>query len=242
MKKIIMLMLILSSCNGRHLAWVPATEKVVVPTLEQKKINTNIAGIELSFDDGPSLVGTPKILEILKKYNLHATFFVEGINLVGDSEQAKERRLLLKQVMLEGHSIGNHSFSHKNLCLLSMQKASWEIDKTSELIKSATGLADVKYIRPPYGKKCSMLNKIIAERNMAAIYWDIDPREWERDLKTHQFKTSEQVVDSIMNQYNLLHNQQGIKKMIIILHDTKQITPVVLSKLIPILLKEEDKK
>jgi len=236
MKKILFLMaLTLVACKGRHLGWV--TDKETKAEIVAPKLNTSIAGVQFTFDDGPDLAKTPKVLDALKKHNLQATFFVEGINLDGTSEQAQERRELLKRVMSDGHIIGNHTYDHKDLCRLSSETAAWELDKTTELIKSTTGLDRVEYIRPPYGKKCKSLNKLLDARKMKAVYWQIDPREWERDQKTHQFKTADQVLEGIMTQYHQLHDEQGIKHMIIILHDTKQVTVDLLPKLLDTLSK-----
>lgn len=246
MKKVLILgALGLMACNGRHLAWVTdkATPKkeLFIPEL-----NTELAGVQFTFDDGPDLAKTSKILDILKKYKLQATFFVEGINLAGESEAAKERRALLTRAREEGHIIGNHTFDHKDLCKLPPEKAAWELDTTTDLItKTITGTPTdphpyrVLKMRPPYGKKCHQLNKLLAQRNLKAMYWDIDPREWERDPKTHHFKTSDQVVDGIMAQYYKLHNEQGVKHMVIILHDTKQVTVELLPKLLDKLSKEK---
>lgn len=230
MKRVLIsIIFMLIGCNNKHLGWVSddkEQKQEVVP-----KLNTNLGGVQFTFDDGPNLAKTPKVLGILKQYNLQATFFVEGINLNGSSEETQERRELLKRIANEGHIIGNHTYDHKDLCRLNPTMAAWELDKTTELIKNTTGL-NVEYVRPPYGKKCKMLDKLLSTRKMVPVYWQIDPREWERDPDTHQFKTAAQVLEGVMTQYNHLHNEQGIKHMIIILHDTKQITV----ELLPILL------
>lgn len=240
-KILIFAVLSLIACNGKHLAWVSdkkeeSNKTVEVPAL---KLETNIGGVQFTFDDGPDLAKTPKILEVLKKHNLQATFFVEGINLDGTSEQAQERRELLKRIMSDGHIIGNHTYDHKDLCKVSSEVAAWELDKTTTLIKTTTGLDKIEYMRPPYGKKCKSLDALLDARKMTAIYWQIDPREWERDKVTHQFKTADQVLDGIMAQYHQLHDEQGIRHMVIILHDTKQVTVDLLPKLLDTLSQQK---
>lgn len=238
MKKLLLLIITLSACKGRFV-WVPAEDKSktvapVIPTLNQE-----LAGVKFTFDDGPDLAKTPKVLDILKKYNLQAIFFVEGINLAGESEQAKERRALINRMVSEGHIVGNHTYDHKDLCRLSQEKAAWELDETSRLINaSVDGGYTVRVVRPPYGKKCKQLTKLLSAKKLSPMYWDIDPREWERDSKTHQQKSAEQIIESIMAQYHRLHDEQGMNHMVVILHDTKKVTVELLPRLLERLAKE----
>jgi peptidoglycan/xylan/chitin deacetylase (PgdA/CDA1 family) len=221
-------------CNKMpRLVWDSPKHKIEE---EVKVINlrNDINGIELTFDDGPSLAYTPKVLNILKKHNLHATFFVEGINLIGKSEAAKERRELLKRMVDEGHTIGNHSFDHHLFTSLPQHKVEWEIDFTTKLIEDITQ-QKVLLIRLPYGRGNKVVNKIIEDRGLTKVEWSVDPREWSVNLKTHQPRTKSEVIDDIMNQVNELRQSRGIKNIIIILHDTKSITvellPTLLDKL-----------
>lgn len=230
MKKALILMVLgLTACKGYHLRFEKDGEKKV--EVQVPKMNTELAGVQFTFDDGPDLAKTPKVLDMLKKYNLQATFFVEGINLVGESEQAQERRELLKRMISEGHVIGNHSYDHRDCCHVSPEKAAWEIDATQNAIKVAGNIVPT-LMRPPYGKKCKLLTKLLSSRDLTAVYWQIDPREWERDPKTHQVKTADQIIDGIMTQYRQLHDEQGMKHMVIILHDTKGVTVELLPKLL----------
>lgn len=224
MKKLLLILFIVG-CNGHHLAWVdndkPKTTKPVV------ELNADLNGLQLTFDDGPNLTNTPKVLTILKKYNLQGTFFVEGINLAGDSESAKERRELLKQMKTDGHAIGNHSYDHMAFTHISADKVAWEIDYTSKLIKDATG-SNVELIRLPYGKSNKVINKMLQDRALKSVYWNIDTQEWNRNPKTHQAKTKEEVLDEFKKQFNTLRLERGQKKIILLLHDSKNITPEVL--------------
>ncbi len=238
MKKVLLLaVLALTACKGRFVWVANENKKVEIPNIPT--LNTELAGVQFTFDDGPDLAKTPKVLEALKKYNLQAVFFVEGINLAGESEQAKERRALVNKMVYAGHIVGNHTFDHKDLCRLSPDKAAWELDLTSKLINDSVDNGyPVLLVRPPYGKKCKMLSKLLSSKTLSPVYWQIDPREWERDPKTHQFKTADQVLEGIMTQYHQLHDEQGMQHMIIILHDTKQVTVELLPRLLEKLAKE----
>ena len=104
-----------------------------------------VAGtIYLTFDDGPSSATTPTILNILKKYNVKATFFVMG-------KSASSNKSLLKREADEGHAIGLHSWSHEYKAVYKSSSAFWnEMNKTQELVKSVTGQTS-KLIRYPGG-------------------------------------------------------------------------------------------
>lgn len=96
----------------------------------------------LTFDDGPSY-NTPKVLEILKKYNIKATFFVTGTH--SDSYQ------YMKQIVEEGHTIGLHTYSHDyEEIYTSLAAYMKDLQKISELVKQQTGV-ETKYIRFPGG-------------------------------------------------------------------------------------------
>ena len=242
MKKTLLLAVMfgLVGCKGKFV-WVSTAKETKPAEVTRPELNKDLSGVQFTFDDGPNLAYTPKILDILKQHKLQAIFFVEGINLVGESEQANERRQLLKRAVEEGHIIGNHTYDHKDVCRISEEKAAWEIDSTTKLIEGITG-QKVTYFRSPYGKKCRILSKLLGNRNITQVGWEIDSREWQRDLKTHQFKTPAQVIDGIMLQYKNLHDEQGIQKLVIILHDTKRVTAELLPDLLERLSKEQATK
>ena len=123
--------------------------------------------VALTFDDGPSSECTPRLLDILKKENVKATFFLVGKNI-------KENEDIVIRMKNEGHLIGNHTYSHIKLDECNISSAVGEINKTNEIIKSITG-EDVKYIRPPYG---AYSDKLLSHVNMTPVLWSIDPDDW----------------------------------------------------------------
>ena len=92
------------------------------------KINENKKMIALTFDDGPDEDFTPQILDILKKYNAKATFFVVGQKVGWNPE-------IVKRAYKEGHEIGNHTFTHINICKSTNEQIINEINKTQKIIK-----------------------------------------------------------------------------------------------------------
>lgn len=127
--------------------------------------------IVLTFDDGPNPRTTPQILQILRRRNLKAIFFVLGI-------QAQKYPELVKQIHDEGHLVGNHSYSHKNLAQLSDAKIRDEIGRTSNLIESITGRRPA-YLRPPYGAMNRNVLNLANSQGMSVVLWTIDPKDWQ---------------------------------------------------------------
>ena len=123
--------------------------------------------VALTFDDGPNPNTTPVALELLKKYNAKATFFMVGHAVAGNEN-------IIKQVVAEGHQIGNHSWSHPLLTKISLEQAKSQINDTTEALKKASG-QDVHIMRPPYGG----INAAIQEAvDQSFILWDIDTLDW----------------------------------------------------------------
>ena len=123
--------------------------------------------VALTFDDGPNPNTTPVALELLKKYNAKATFFMVGRAVAGNEN-------IIKQVVAEGHQIGNHSWSHPLLTKISLEQAKSQINDTTEALKKASG-QDVHIMRPPYG---GINSAIQAAVDQSFILWDIDTLDW----------------------------------------------------------------
>ena len=128
--------------------------------------------IAFTFDDGPSYIGTNKLLDNLDKYNARVTFFVLGSRV----ENYKDT---LTKAYKMGNTIGNHTYSHSNLLKLDNYSVMDEIKKTNEAIKNITG-SETIYLRPPYGNINSDIKNI---SNMYTILWDLDTEDWKNKDK-----------------------------------------------------------
>lgn len=127
-------------------------------------------GVVLTFDDGPHPNTTPHILDILKKRNLKATFFVLGC-------QVDKYPEIIKRIHDEGHIIGNHTYGHKNLTQLKPAAIKKEIESTNSLIEKITG-EKPQYMRPPYGAVNQSVKSAIKEEGMSMVLWTVDTRDW----------------------------------------------------------------
>jgi peptidoglycan/xylan/chitin deacetylase (PgdA/CDA1 family) len=129
--------------------------------------------IAMTFDDGPSAVLTPRLLDILKQRNIKVTFFVLG-------QLVQEHPEIVQRAVAEGHEIANHSWDHKALNKLGEGGLQHELADTSAVISKSTG-KPVTLMRPPYGATNPRLNRAIEkEYGMKVILWSVDPFDWKR--------------------------------------------------------------
>ncbi len=126
--------------------------------------------VALTFDDGPHKFRTDEILDVLKKYNVKATFFVVGT-------MAKEYPHLIKRELAEGHEIGNHTYSHHNLKRLDMATLEREIELTEEAIFEACEYRP-KLFRPPEGWCTENIASVAGRMDYDVILWNIDTLDW----------------------------------------------------------------
>lgn len=99
--------------------------------------------VALTFDDGPNNIVTPAVLDRVEKYNIVATFFVNGKNISDDVKGVMDRAISL------GCEYQNHSQNHKDMTKIDKQEIEDEINKTSELVEKYTGKKP-EYFRPPF--------------------------------------------------------------------------------------------
>ena len=123
--------------------------------------------VALTFDDGPDGNTTPQALDILAKYKIKATFFVQGKNIAGNEA-------ILKRMQADGHEIGNHSWNHPVLTQLSFEDAKKQITDTEDAIKNVLGKSS-KLMRPPYG---AISDDIRNSLDLSFILWDVDSLDW----------------------------------------------------------------
>ena len=123
--------------------------------------------VALTFDDGPDGNTTPQALDILAKYKIKATFFVQGKNIAGNEA-------ILKRMQAEGHEVGNHSWNHPVLTQLSLEDAKKQITDTEAAITNVLGKSS-KLMRPPYG---AISDDIRNSLDLSFIMWDVDSLDW----------------------------------------------------------------
>ena len=182
------------------------TEVFDYDIITNKKINNSDKLIALTFDDGPNY-NTSKVLDVLDKYNVKATFFVLG-------SKAKDNKKILKREYDSGMEIGNHTFNHLLLTKYKENVIKDEIDNTSSVIFEVTGRYP-KLLRPSYGAYNNTIKKI---GDMPIIIWDIDTLDW-------KYHNSKRIASRVINKV-----KDGD---IILMHDIYSATANSLNIIIP---------
>lgn len=168
--------------------------------------------IALTFDDGPNVACTGRLLDGLKERNVRVTFFVIGKNV-------KANPKLTKRIYEEGHMIGNHTYSHIDMSRVSEGKAEKELKKTSRAVHAVTGEYP-QYMRPPYGI-CS--RKMEESLDMLLVRWTIDPLDWKTE-------NTDEIVKKVVT--------KAEENDIILLHDCYNSSVDAAFRIIDILQKE----
>ena len=125
----------------------------------------------LTFDDGPSPRYTAQVLAILRRYGVTATFFMIG-------ENVEKYPDVLRQVLAEGHQVGNHTWSHPDLGKRSDEQVRAEIERTSDIIASAGRTQPPRLFRAPYGYFTPATFAVCARLGLQPVSWSVDPEDW----------------------------------------------------------------
>ncbi len=170
--------------------------------------------VAISFDDGPDPIWTPKILDILKQYNVKGTFFEIG-------EVAQDNVGVMQRVFREGHEIGNHTFTHPDISDISERNIDLQLNATERLFAAKLGVQPV-YFRPPYSidqepdtnDQAAPIQHI--ESHGYVIVGDkIDTNDWDE----HPRKSPQEIVDAVFQQINDAHDKPWMRGSIILMHD-----------------------
>ena len=137
------------------------------------KGSPSVPYVALTFDDGPKPEFSEKILDILSKTGVKASFFVVG-------KEAKEYPDILLRMSQEGNEIDNHTFSHLRVSGLSPDKIAEELRKTNQVIYDITG-SFPKFFRPPGGSNGPLVSIEVAKKNMRIANWSVNAGDYVED-------------------------------------------------------------
>lgn len=190
--------------------------KVIDASVEYNIYNQTIIDydkpmIALTFDDGPNH-NTSRVLDILEKYNVKATFFILGSNIKGNEK-------IIKRMNNLGMEIGNHMYSHKLLTKLEDNKIKSEIEQVDDLIFDITNEYPT-LIRPSYGTFNKRIKKIM---DRPIIIWNVDTLDW----KNHNSKG---IANKVL--------KKASDGDIVLMHDIYRATANSLELIIPKLLED----
>lgn len=184
----------------------------VYSALAQNQPSPGEQFVYLTFDDGPNDIYHPLVLDILKKYNVKATFFLVG-------ENSKKYDAITRRTITEGHVIGNHSLTHAFLPKLSPASVRNEIQATEEILKPFQG-NDITLFRPPYGGVDANVKKSAKDLKVKLVLWSVDPRDWSEPATD---ELVERVVSHVQNQSDILLHSNHLS--------TIKALPLIIKKL-----------
>jgi cellulose synthase/poly-beta-1,6-N-acetylglucosamine synthase-like glycosyltransferase/peptidoglycan/xylan/chitin deacetylase (PgdA/CDA1 family)/spore germination protein YaaH len=181
-------------------------------TIEQYGYHSN--EVALSFDDGPDPKWTPRILDVLKRENAHATFMMIG-------EEAQQHIGIMQRALREGHEIGNHTYTHPDISEVSPRQLEWEVNLTNRLFAAKLGVQPL-YFRPPYDideepdtdDEAAPVVRI-QQFGLTVIGNKIDTDDWDERTR----KTPEEIAQSVLEQLNRMKTKPQFRGSVILLHD-----------------------
>jgi peptidoglycan-N-acetylglucosamine deacetylase len=144
------------------------------------RLQTPVNGVCLTFDDGPDPQCTPRVLEILARYHARATFFVVG-------RQVLEHPELARRIIAEGHTLGNHTFSHVRCDRMTAKEFRREVEEGDAAIEALREGESQPIFRPPFGAiRPAQLCELLRDGRHVAL--------WNRDPRDYQFARPEEIV------------------------------------------------
>jgi peptidoglycan-N-acetylglucosamine deacetylase len=157
--------------------------------------------VALTFDDGPCAPFTGQILDVLKEYHVPAAFFVCGKNVETFPD-------LARRMVAEGHTVGNHTFSHPFLYFRTRRAMRDEIVRTQQAIETATGVRP-RLFRPPYGARWFGLMQVLKQQGLKMVMWSATGYDWKYG--------ADRILQSVLGEV-----QPGA---VILLHDGRNVLP-----------------
>ena len=154
------------------------TPQSTPPKITYSQCHVDGSYVALTFDDGPHKENTPRLLDILKKRGVKATFFVVG-------QCAAEFPEIMQRINADGHELANHSWSHPQLSKMAEGSVSDQLERTHQAVIQSAGVTP-KLMRPPYGA-FTPNQQAWAHRKWGykVVLWDVDPLDWKTRNAAH---------------------------------------------------------
>lgn len=133
--------------------------------------NANRPQIALTFDLGSVRGTSGELLSLLQRLGLKATFFVTGQWAEGNPD-------LLRQMVAQGHELGNHSYSHPDLTKVGLAEAESQLTRTEEIVRRIAGVSTKPFFRPPFGAYDASVVSLAERLGYQTIYWSLDSTDW----------------------------------------------------------------
>jgi peptidoglycan/xylan/chitin deacetylase (PgdA/CDA1 family) len=178
-----------SPSPSRHMPSRALRRKCVAPSAQelagrvpQSHVPCSAADVALTIDDGPDPEWTPKVLALLQRLDIRATFCVIG-------RQAASHPDLVAAVAGAGHMVANHTYTHRFLAAATREQIHSEIARASDAVAAATGGHAPKLFRAPGGEWTHAVLSECAAQGLRPLGWSVDPRDWSRPGTTSIVRT-----------------------------------------------------
>ncbi|MFW5896779.1 MAG: polysaccharide deacetylase family protein [Bacillota bacterium] len=146
-----------------------------------RRVRTSEKLVSFTFDDGPSPEYTPAILDVLRTYDVQASFFVVG-------KYVRRYPNIVKRMYSEGHDVGNHTFDHVNAPTTPAASLSSQILSTNIEIMKIIG-EHPQYVRPPRGMYDARFRRLAELMGMNLVLWSISSQDWRGSTTPEKMKT-----------------------------------------------------
>ena len=154
--------------------------------------------IYLTFDNGYEAGYTEKILDVLEKTNVKATFFITAHYLNSASD-------IVKRMIEDGHIVGNHTVNHKDLTKLSDEEIKKEIMDLHNAVYQKFGY-EMKYFRPPKGEFSERVISLANDLGYKTVMWSFAYEDWNEDKQPDEAQAKNKILDNVHNgEIMLLH-------------------------------------
>ena len=168
--------------------------------------------LHFTFDDGPEPEQTPRLLDLLDRFQMKATFFFSTSRFVSREARNARAAELAKEVARRGHNLGSHSSEHQRMAKLAPPALRDQLRRSDEAFESIFG-AQTRLFRPPFGSRNAALDAMLAERGDATVMWNIGMADWvEREPS--------QIVLTFFRVLERNERDRGERGGVILMHDT----------------------
>ena len=151
---------------GFHTMW--PTSQVYGRTFTGLARGTKL--LALTYDDGPNDAHTPRLLDVLARHDVKATFFMIG-------RYVHERSQIARAVAQAGHDVGSHTYTHPNLALCSKAQIEFQISSCERMLTDVIG-PHAPLFRPPFGGRRPVVLSILSNLGLAPVMWNITSYDW----------------------------------------------------------------
>lgn len=167
--------------------------------------------IHFTFDDGPDPATTPRLLDVLDRAGMKATFFFSTNRFVGRQQRNQGTAELAREIVRRGHTAGSHSFEHQRMGRMSVEEARVQISRSERELARVLG-APTRWFRPPFGSRNAGVDRLLADGGYTTVMWNIGMADWVE-------RPAERIVAAFWHKI-AKNEREGVRGGIVLMHDT----------------------